>query len=199
RNLTPHETAIRRLSDRLVNAQRPIRVLDAIKWDDGIERSFFASGCRRLPPVTRDFYSRRPLPFDPNHKRQELLGLQRDVRRQLGEDHPAGRIMLRMCEEYREVVDLLVYRGTPRFNVISEQLYGSASDSFPAGGSSLADLGRVMSDALDDLPPDPQLGDEETLDAPQAVALLSSCLAAYFDARTPVRVRLSDGIIADAA
>jgi uncharacterized protein (TIGR02421 family) len=199
RNLTPHEATIRQLSDRLVDAQRPIRVLDAIKWDDGVERSFFASGCRQLPPVTRDFYGRRPLPFDPDHKREELLGIERDVRRRLGADHAAGHIMLRMCEEYREVVDLLVYRGTPRFNVISEQLYGSASDSFPAGGPSLTDLGREMSGTLDDRSREPAPGDEGTLDAPQAVALLSHRLAGYFDQGTPVRVRLSDGIVADAA
>jgi uncharacterized protein (TIGR02421 family) len=199
RNLTPHEATVRRLSDRLVDAQRPIRVLDAVKWDDGVEKDFFASGCRRLPAVTRDFYRKRPLPFDPDHKRQELLGIERDVRRQLGADHAAGRILLRMCAEYREVVDLLVYRGTPRFNVVSENLYGSASDGPPAGGSSHDDLGRQMSGALDDLPPDPTLGDEETLDAPHAVAMLSERLSGYFDEGTPVRVRLSDGIIADAA
>jgi uncharacterized protein (TIGR02421 family) len=199
RNLTPHEATIRQLSDRLVDAQRPIRVLDAVKWDDGVERSFFASGCRQLPPVTRDFYGRRPLPFDPDHKRQELLGIERDVRRQLGADHAAGRILLRMCAEYREVVDLLVYRGTPRFNVISEQLYGSASDRLPAGGSSLADVGREMSGRLDERSQGLVLDDEESLDAPQAVALLSERLAGYFDEDTPVRVRLSDGIVADAA
>ena len=130
KNLTPSQTTIRRLSDRLVAAQRPLRILDAIKWDDDIEKAFFAAGCRQQPPVTRAYYSRRPLPFDPDAKRQELLDLERDIRRQLGDDHAAGRIMLRMGEEYREVVDLLVHRGTPLFNVLSERLYGSAADRF---------------------------------------------------------------------
>jgi hypothetical protein len=52
-NLTP-SLKIRRLSDRLVAAQRPFRILDAIKWDDDIELAFFAGGCRQQPPVTRE-------------------------------------------------------------------------------------------------------------------------------------------------
>src|SRR5215472_127035 len=40
--LSPYQQLIRSLSDRLVDAQRPIRILDAIKWDDPIERAFFA-------------------------------------------------------------------------------------------------------------------------------------------------------------
>jgi uncharacterized protein (TIGR02421 family) len=199
-NLTPYQTTIRRLSDRLVEAQRPIRILDAIKWDDPIEKAFFAAGCRQLPPVTRAYYTRRPLPFDPETKRQELLGIEGDVHRQLGDDHAAGRILTRMCQEYREVVDLLVHRGTPRFNVISENLYGSAADSFRSGETSLADLGRLMAGLLDQLAHENHAGlDDETLDAPQAVALLARRLTGYFDNGAAVRVQLSDGIVADAA
>src|SRR5579862_2413792 len=97
RSLSPYEAQVRALSDRLVEAQRPIRILDAIKWDDDVEKAFFAAGCRQLPAVTRDYYSRRPLSFIPESKRQELLGIERDVRRQVGESHAAGRIMMRMC------------------------------------------------------------------------------------------------------
>jgi len=35
---------VRELSDRIVTAQKPIRVLDAIKWDAGVEEAFFAAG-----------------------------------------------------------------------------------------------------------------------------------------------------------
>src|SRR5262249_62051342 len=41
--------------------------------------------------------------------------------------------------------------------------------------------------------------DAEPPDAQQAVVLLSGRLSGYFDEGTPVRVRLSDGIVADAA
>jgi hypothetical protein len=98
------------LSDRLVEAQRPIRILDAIKWDDAVEEAFFAKDAKELPPVTADYYAKRPLPFDPDRKRTEFQTIERDIRRQLGPYNAAGQIMSRMCEEYREVVDLLVLR-----------------------------------------------------------------------------------------
>jgi uncharacterized protein (TIGR02421 family) len=190
--LTPLQATIRELSDRLVAAQCPLRILSAIKWDTGVEQAFFAAGCRQQPPVTRDHYSRRPLPFDADTKRQELLVLERDIRRQLGPNHAAGSIMLRMCREYREIVDLLVHRGTRLFNIISQRLYGSAADRIHAGQPSLAGL-------VDHLPnhhaPD---RDHELLDAPQVVGQLSRRLTRYFD-ETNVRVCLSNRIVADAA
>src|SRR6478672_9760369 len=132
RPLSPYETMVRALSDRLVEAQRPIRILDAIKWDEDIERAFFEKGCRELPPVTRDYYLSRPLPFDRDKKLSELHTIERDIRRQLGEFNAPGQIMARMCQEYREVVHMLAHRGTPTFAEISERLYGSSSDSFHA-------------------------------------------------------------------
>jgi uncharacterized protein (TIGR02421 family) len=204
RPLSGYEQMVRRLSDRLVEAQRPIRILDAIKWDDDVERAFFAAGCRELPPVTRDYYQARPLPFDPEDKLQELQTIERDIRRQLGEYNAPGQIMTRMCQEYAEVVRLLRARGTRGFSLISERLYGSSSDSFHAGDPNLADLGHMLSDILDNLSHDTIFGHEEpSLDARQTVALLSERLGGYFgggcQGPCPVRVRLSDGIVADAS
>jgi uncharacterized protein (TIGR02421 family) len=191
---------VRALSDRLVEAQRPIRILDAIKWDDDIERAFFEKGCRELPPVTRDYYDRRPLPFDAEEKQHEFHTIERDVRRQLGEYNAPGQIMSRMCQEYREVVRMLKHRGTRAFAEISERLYGSSSDSFHAGDPNLADLGHMMSDVLDNLTHDAIFGpEEETLDARQTVEVLRQRLAEYFRDPQAVRVRLSDGIVADAS
>jgi uncharacterized protein (TIGR02421 family) len=200
RPLTPYETLVRNLSDRLVEAQRPIRILDAIKWDDGVERAFFAAGAKELPLVTSDYYASRPLPFDPAAKLREFHGIERDVRRQLGQYNPAGQIMARMCHEYRVVVDLLAHRGTPAFSAISERLYGSSSDSFHAGDPTLADLGHMMSSILDNLSHEAIFAQEEpTLDARQTVETLSARLGQFFQDPDAVRVQLSDGIVADAA
>src|SRR5213080_4671035 len=174
RPLNPYETTVRTLSDRLVEAQRPIRILDAIKWDDDIERAFFDKGCKELPPVTRDYYLSRPLPFEPEQKHHELHTIERDIRRQLGEYNAPGQIMSRMCQEYREVVHLLTHRGTPMFGEISERLYGSATDSFHAGDPNLADLGHMLSDILDNLSHETIFAEEQsTLDAAQTVEVLT--------------------------
>jgi uncharacterized protein (TIGR02421 family) len=188
------------LSDRLVAAQRPIRILDAIKWADGVEEAFFAKRAKELPPVTADYYAKRPLPFNPDRKRQEFHAIERDIRRRLGPNDAAGQIMTRMCAEYRDVVDLLVARGTRAFSPLSQRLYGSTADTCLAGVSTVSDLRRMMSAILDNLAPVTVFdGDEETLDAAETVAELSRRLAAFFRDPTAVRVRLSDGIVADAA
>jgi uncharacterized protein (TIGR02421 family) len=200
RPLSAYEAMVRSLSDRLVEAQRPIRVLDAIQWDDSIERAFFAAGGKEMPPVTAEYYANRRLPFDPAQKRLELHAIERDIRRHLGKYNAAGQILARMCEEYREVVDLLEARGTPEFTVISERLYGSASDSFHAGDPNLADLGHMMSSILDNLSHETIFGTPEpTLDAGETVRQLAERLAKHFGDANVVRVRLSDGIVADAA
>jgi uncharacterized protein (TIGR02421 family) len=197
--LTRQQARVRSLSDRLVEAQRPIRILDSLKWDDDVEAAFFAAGARSLPPVGLEYYGRRPLPFDPDAKRLEFRTLERDVRRRLGKDHPAGRIMVRMCEEYRQVVELLLHRGTPQFAVLAKQLYGGPSDSFHAGEASLADLARMMSSTLDNLAQENAHPREEpALDGAEAVRVLAARLADFFG-DTAVRVRLADGILADAA
>ena len=200
RSLSPYEALIRSLSDRLVEAQRPIRILDAIKWDDDIERAFFAAGCRQLPPVNRDYYLSRPLPFDPEQKRQEFLSIERDIRQRLGKYNAAGRIMTRMCIEYRQVVDLLTSRGTPTFAVLSERLYGGSADCFHAGAPTLADLGRMLSGSLENLSSSALAAAEEPkLTAAEAMCVLSERLTGFFHNSSAVRIRLSDGIVADAA
>ncbi|HEY7326694.1 MAG TPA: flavohemoglobin expression-modulating QEGLA motif protein [Gemmataceae bacterium] len=198
--LSPYQQLIRSLSDRLVEAQRPIRILDAIKWDDPIERAFFAAACRELPPVTCEYYLARPLPFDPEQKRQEFLGIERDIRQRLGKYNAAGQIMSRTCAEYRQVIDLLVSRGTPAFASLSERLYGGSADSFHAGDPTLADLGRMLSGSLDNLSHDALLALEEpTFNANEAMDVLSDRLTGFFHHPSAVRIRLSDGIVADAA
>jgi uncharacterized protein (TIGR02421 family) len=201
RPLNSYQTMIRTLSDRLVEAQRPIRILDAIKWDDEVERRFFEQGAKELPAVTRQYYESRPLPFDPERKLLELHEIERDIRRQLGEFNPPGQIMSRMIREYEQVVEMLVARGTPRFAAVAEELYGSASDSFHAGDPNLADLGHMMSAILDNLSHEAIFGHEPaTLNASQVVEQLTRRLSGYFqDSAEQIRVQLSDGIVADSA
>jgi len=199
-SLSPYRETLRSLSDRLVEAQRPFRILDAIKWDGTVEQAFFAAGGHELPPVTREYYTRRPLPFDPTAKRQELLALEADVCRRLGERDAAGQIMRRTCQEYREVIDLLLGRGTPAFSQLSSHLYGSSRDRLPGEVSSVVQLGQRLSALLASFPGEANPRPEEPrFDARQTVAVLAARLAEFFQGQEAVRVRLSDGIVADAA
>lgn len=197
----PYRATIRELSDRIVDLQRPIRILEAAKWDDTVRAAFFDGGCRSLPPVTPEYYASRPLGFDADEKRAEFHALELEIVRRLGQFNPVSRIMRRICREYQTVVRMLRARGTPEFSALSQELYGSAGDAFYAGEPTLADLGTMMAETLGNIDRLSHLEAEpKTMDAPAAVDELSRRLArAFRDTGRSVRVELSDGIVADAA
>src|SRR4051812_33874531 len=111
RPTTPYEQTVRRLGERLIAAQRTVRVLDAVHWDAGVEEAFVARGGRELPPVTADTYAARPLRFDPAAKAHEFRSIERDCLRLLGRADPAGALLRRRCRQYRGAVALLASRG----------------------------------------------------------------------------------------
>ncbi len=197
---TEYRQTIRALSDRLVEAQTPSRVLDAIKWDDNIRQGFLKARGQKLPAVDRAYYQSRPLSFDADEKKQQFQQIERDITRQLGQFSPVGQIMRRMCKEYRMVIRMLEARGTADFGLISQELYGSASDAFHAGDPTLADLGVMFSTYLDNIADRSDLKDEpKTLTASEAVALQQGQRNGVFGDEAVVRVFESDGILAEAA
>ncbi|WP_454255916.1 flavohemoglobin expression-modulating QEGLA motif protein [Pseudomonas sp. Marseille-Q8238] len=197
--LNEYQATIRGLSDRIVDAQTPIRVLDAIKWDDSIRQGFLKAKGKAMPAVDRSYYDSRPLAFDAAAKKLEFQNIERDITRHLGQFNPVGQIMRRMCKEYRMVIRMLEARGTADFGLISQELYGAASDAFHAGDPTLADLGLMLSDYLNNIASRGDLEDEaKTLTAKDAVLQLQTRLAGVFGDDT-IRVFESDGIVADAA
>jgi hypothetical protein len=179
--LDDYQLCIRALSDRIVEAQTPIRVLDAVKWDDGIRDGFLKAKGKQPPAVNRDYYLSRPLAFDAAAKKLEFQNIERDITRQLGQFNPVGQIMRRMCKEYRMVIRMLEARGTEDFGLISQELYGAASDAFHAGDPTLADLGLMLSDYLNNIAARGDLEDEaKTLGASDAVNILQQRLAGVF-------------------
>jgi uncharacterized protein (TIGR02421 family) len=196
-----YRATIRELSDRLVELQRPIRILDAIKWGPEVRQAFFDRGGREPPPVDRAYYEARPLPFDPVAKRRDLNDLEREVQRRLGPYNPIGLILVRRCREYQTVVEMLEARGLPEFASLSRELYGSAGDAFHAGQATLADLATTMGETLGRIGASQVLVEEEkTLSGEEAVAILGERLRRAFPSDSkPVRVIVSDGIVADAA
>jgi uncharacterized protein (TIGR02421 family) len=196
---TGRPETIRRLGERLVSAQRPLRLLEAIRWDEDVERAFFASGCRYLPRVDLAYYRARPLPFDLAAKRRELHELERDVERRLGPDDAAGQLLLGRCRQYLGVVDLLEARGTSAFAGISARLFGS-SGQCPAGAARLIDLARGLAGLVAGLEGDPVLGRElATFDAAAAADELSARLRDYFGQTAGVHVRLVSSLASEAA
>ena len=191
---------VRELSDRIVEAQRPIRILDGIKWSSNERSDFFASGCKAMPCVDMAYYQRKnPLEFDPSAARNVFHQIDRDIVRKLGQLNPLATIMRRICREYQTVVRMLEARGTPDFGLYSEELYGSASDVFHAGDPTLADLGTTMESTLINLLKNQSMMEtEKDISAERAVEMLNArLLNAFPDAG--IRVLLNDQMTADAA
>jgi uncharacterized protein (TIGR02421 family) len=192
-------TAVREISDRIVAAQKRIRILDAIKWDDSIRERFFAQRFARQPAVDRTSYA--PLGYDPDDANELFHSIEREIDARLGREHAAARLMRRMCNEYEVVLDMLRSRGIAAFANRSRELYGASTDAFHPGEPSVWDLAEMLDQSLANIA-DSAFLDEERRDIPTdvAVARLQERLDRVFsEASERVHVTVSDGIIADAA
>jgi uncharacterized protein (TIGR02421 family) len=199
--LTEYQQVIHELSERIVLAQKPIRILDALKWDSSVEEQFFKHKFKKLPNVDVAYYlEKNPLQFDPLKKIEEFHDIERSIRRKLGQYSGVGSIMQRMCREYTRVVEMLLARGTPRFTEISQELYGSSEDAFHIGAPTLKDLATVVTSTLANIKEQVTTkADIKSFTSEEAVMILREKLGNYFDESDQVRVELSDGIIADAS
>ncbi len=196
--LNEYQQNIKHLSDEIVRAQAPIRILDSIKWDASVKAKFFAKKFKEQPEVTQEYYQRNTS-LDWSKQRQLFHIIEREVTKKLGQFNPVGQMMRRICSEYLRVLHMLEARGTLEFSLISQELYGSAKDVFHVGDPTLAQLGVMMADALSQINQSKLLEEEErTINAADAIVILQTELDKYF-LEKQVRVILSDGIIADAA
>ncbi len=198
--LTPEQHIIRTLSDRLVALQQPIRILDAIKWDESIKADFFKNKFQQLPKVDRDYYAKRALPFLPKELTAEFHVLIRDIRNQLGQYSGISKIMIRLCQEYCQAILMIDGRGTSLFSELSMELYGAPDDAFYPNGPKLSDLGTLLGKILEKLVHEMVSdADEKKYSAEEAVTILQEKLSAYFHHTDRITVALSDNIVADAS
>jgi uncharacterized protein (TIGR02421 family) len=194
-----YKEIVAQIATRIVEAQKPIRVLQAIRWDASIEDDFRKNRFRELPKVDAEFYARQELGFDPKEKSIEFEEIAREIDRELGEADAIGNILASTAIEYRDVVRMLGARGTPVFYAYSRKLYGSPKDKFPDGKTSLRDLGHLLYEILTNID-DTLLGTnyERNIEAPDAAAELNRRFAAYFG-DSSVRVEVDDTLLSDAA
>lgn len=197
--MATHRETIRELSDRIVEAQKPIKVLGAINWDDQVRDEFFASGFKEQPKVDHDYYLAREIRLDPDATRDELIGIEVDVLSRLGSISPAGNLMRFMCEQFRLTVDMIEGRGTKRFGDVSRLLYGTPNDVFHEGGPTIADLAVTMRETLEaNAVGIMRMGDERTIPGTEAVALLREQLD-HSVGKGKIEVKVDDQIASDAA
>ena len=187
------------LSDALVEAQKPILILNSVKWTYEVREQFYADGAEKQPKVDTEYYtSERGLAFDVDDKRAEFTSLAARVDKELGKS-AIGQLLTGRIEGYTSVIDMLAARGTPAFAEISAGLYGSVDDRLHDDGPTHIELGEVLDDALDNIS-DGRWEPPEDLcyTAAEGVEILTERLTAVAGLED-VNVRIDDGIVADAA
>lgn len=183
------------LAQRVLDAQRPIRILQALRWEAEVEEQFFRSNRREMPRVA---YA-SDLGFNPDDKLREIEEILRDAERELGKTDRLGKILRTTAEEYRQVVRMLVARGSREFYAFSRKLYGSPKDRLPDGKTSVRDMGFVLYDLLTAIGGE-RLGPAHPRDIPAEMAALE--LNARFDrffGDRAIYVQVDDSLLADAA
>ncbi len=178
-------TYLRRLSDALVHAQRPIRILKALNWPDEVHRRFFRQKARELPrPEVR------PLDYDPRDKVAQLESLRRKIRGR----NPIEQALRRKCDEFVEVVRMLQARGTKRFYAHSVRLYGEPRRVFQDSGVDNLEIARLWA-TRPYRPGSPM--EPRPLSAREALAVVQSITAPILGERC--RLKISRRLTADAA
>ena len=194
-----YRATIKELSDRIVEAQRPIKVLSGINWDDQVKEDFFAAEFKEQPKVDHAYYMAREIKLDPDEARADLLAIEADVAAQLGPVSSAGNLMRFMCEQFRLTVDMIEGRGTSQFSDVSKLLYGTPGDVFHSGGPTVADLAVTMRKTLEaNAVGIAAMGDERTIPGTEAVKMLRSQLDESVG-KGRIEVKTDDSIASDAA
>ncbi len=185
------------LSTRIVEAQRPIRVLNSIKWAPPLHDFLRKTGYREMPPADRAYYESQEPGFDLGAKRSELEDIARDIERDLVGD-PVGELLLKIARQYTLCVGLLEERGRPAFGRISRELYGSAHDRFFDDQATVLAMANLLRAIFLRMPAEePSPSETRNIPAEVAVATLTEKFHDYFGDTIPAV--LDDGIVADAA
>ena len=99
---TNYKEKIKRLSQRIVDAQRPIRILEAIKWDPHVESNLKKSKFREMPKIGPKFYQNMDLGYRFDAKIGEFAEIVQDIKLTLGGEDSLGVLLVKIAEEYQK-------------------------------------------------------------------------------------------------
>src|SRR6186997_2707142 len=92
--LLTYKERIKKLSQKIVEIQKPIRILEAVKFPPYVLTEMKKSGYKDIPKLTaEDYASHGPLPYDPVTKRKELAELDDEIQTLLGKDDAIGKLL----------------------------------------------------------------------------------------------------------
>lgn len=188
------------LSQAIVEAQKPIRILDAIKWNDGVDSFLLKHRFRKIPSWGIKDYQSIQLGFNPQKKIKEFSEIIGSIRHHLGPQDRVGALLKETCLQYQDVCLMLEARGTKKFSLLSQKLYGSVHDKFFDDKCTVKDLGQMLKQILAvlDIPSLEKKEDAKKYSSRQVVKILNKKFDAYFH-RHRIFAEVSDTLVADAA
>lgn len=196
---TSFKEQIKEISEQIIQAQKPIRIMDAIKHDPALFEKFKKSKYKDIPKLPKDYYSVKNLDYSIAQKNKEFKEIKSNIHKIFGPDNDLGLLLTEIVDEYSTVLDLIKNRGKTKFYEISKELYGSPMEPFLSDHNTIFELGRLLYSMLSgikntmDIP-----GGEKELPPEEVVRRLNERLNPYFHSDDVLAV-VSDGIVADAA
>jgi len=192
-SLSPRvEQLLREVSAQILEAQRPIRVLRVLAWDESIERAFFASGCEALPQPTYQV----PVP-----EIERSLERFRELKLLVGGDNGIERFLRDTCESFATAARMLLAVGTKDFYFHACEIYGRPGSLSSDRKTTNLDLAQHFARIVDTVAGHARLTgaiDEEVWSAEEAAPELQRRFALTFPDRT-VRVEIVEGMASKAA
>jgi uncharacterized protein (TIGR02421 family) len=183
---------LRDISAQILEAQRPVRVLRALAWDDGVERAFFAAAAAELP---------RPTYQIPSAELARSLERFRELKALVPGDNGIERFLRETCESFATAARMLLSVGTKDFFFHAAELYGRPASLSADRKTTNLDLARHFAGVVEGVAGNARLPspiDEEVLSAEEAVPELQRRFDAAFPDRV-IRVEIVDGLASKAA
>jgi uncharacterized protein (TIGR02421 family) len=182
---------LRDVSAQILEAQRPIRVLRALAWDEDVERAFFASKGRELPRpayrVLEDF-------ADVGERFRALKAT-------VAGTGAIETFLRETCDAFATAARMLAAVGTKDFYYHSVELYGRPASLTADRKTTNLDLAEHFAQVIDGVAgsaariPSPE--DELSMTAEEVAPILAQRFAEFFPDQD-IRVELVDGIAAKA-
>src|SRR5438105_1873066 len=177
---------LKAVSQEIHEAQKPLRILRALAWQEPVARDFFERGARELP---------RPVYCVPVETEAAAARFG-EIARKLGGQNELERLLRETCESYQMAARLLAAVGTREFHRFSCELYGRPSSVACDGKTTNLALAQhfdtVITQYADKEPPR-----EATISAEEVADELGRRLGRFFPGHS-IRVQLDDTIAANA-
>lgn len=194
-----YKEKLKQFSERLLEAQKQIRMLEAVRWEPKVLDDVRKSGFKELPKVDADSYAAIPLGYDPEKRIEEFQSIAKDLTEEFGGDDALAKILISSCEQFQDLIRMLQARGKPEFHRLSRRLYGSPQDIFLGSQSTVKDLGLHLYNILSSVQAqDVDEKSAQTIDAKTALADLNGRFSQYFPDQG-VRVLIGESMVADAS